>query len=81
MFTAFYNKLALIELADAKSDNGSGKQVLSADYTFADGETASVEFIDAGGDTYIAKVNGKAVGHASKANVAAAVSALGDFKA
>ncbi len=81
VFTAFYNKLALIELADAKSDNGSGKQVLSADYTFADGETASVEFIDAGGDTYIAKVNGKAVGHASKANVAAAVSALGDFKA
>ncbi len=69
-FTAFYQTFALLALSDTKADSGSGKAVLTLSYRFADGGTAKVEFVDAGGAAYVAKVNGETAGHAAKADVA-----------
>ena len=75
-FTTFYDLISLIKLADPKSDSGSGSQSLKLVYSYADGGSDSVEFIDAGGEGCIAKVNGETAGHASKAEVTRAVNGI-----
>ena len=68
-FTAFYDLISLIGLADAKTDGGSGSEALSLRYTYTDGSSDEVSFIDAGGDLYTAKLNGEIAGHSYKADV------------
>lgn len=68
-FTSFYQSFALLTLSDTKADSGSGKTALKLSYRFADGNTAEVEFLDAGGAAYVAKVNGETAGHVAKAEI------------
>ena len=77
-FSTFYDKLAMIALADAKTDNSSGSDVLRVRYTFADGSSDSVSFVDAGGDLYVVVVNGEMAGHSHKADVSRAVSGIAE---
>ena len=68
-FTAFYDLISLIGLADAKTDGGSGSETLSIKYTYSDTSSDTVSFIDAGGDLYVAELNGEIAGHSYKADV------------
>lgn len=74
-FTAFYNDVALIGLADAKTGSGSGSAALTVTYTFSDGSSDKVEFI-ADGDGYLAKLNGAIMGHSSKGDITRAVKSM-----
>ena len=80
-FSAFYDKLALIVPADVKSGSASGSDALRVEYAFADGSTASVRFVDNGGDTYAAVVNGEPAGHAYKTDVNRAVKGISEMLA
>ena len=68
-FTSFYQSFALLTTADTKADSGSGKTLLKLSYSFADGNEATVEYIDAGGAAAIARVNGETAGHIAKAEI------------
>jgi len=75
-FSAFYNDIALIGLADAKTENG-GSTALSVTYTFADGSSDTAEFL-ATGDKYVAKLNGEAAGHSNKGDITRAVNSVAE---
>ena len=53
--------------------------MFSVNYTFTDGSSGTVEFLDKGGDSCIVKVNGKAQGHCAKADVTHAQKALDEM--
>ena len=77
-FTAFYDKVSLIKLADCKaSAAGSGKEELAVTYTFADGGSDTVVFT-ASGDSYLAELNGKVMGHSNKGDVTRAVKGVAE---
>ena len=77
-FTTFFDAVSLIPMADVKSESG-GSEVFSVKYTFTDGSSGTVEFLDKGGDSCIVKVNGKAQGHCAKADVTHAQKALDEM--
>ena len=77
-FTAFYDAASLIGMSDVKSESGSGSEALRITYTFADGSSDSVAFESSGG-AYTAKVNGKAIGHSAKTDIAHAQKALSEL--
>lgn len=69
-FSEYYQTLVLVELADVKTENVSGKPIFSATYTYADdNSTDTVKYYDTGSDRYVAVVNDKVIGHAHKAGV------------
>lgn len=67
-FTTFFQNLTLLEKSDASSDKPSGNAVFTAEYKYTDGSTDIVKFYDAGGNKYLAEVNGETVGHLYKTN-------------
>ncbi len=75
-FSSFYNDIALIGLADAKTENG-GSTALSVTYTFADGSSDTAEFL-ATGDKYVAKLNGEIAGHCNKGDITRAVNGVAE---
>ncbi len=75
-FTEMYNNVALVPLADAKTDSGS-TAALTITYTFADGGSDKVEFIS-DGDKYLAKLNGEVMGHSNKGDVTRAVNSISE---
>ena len=77
-FTTFFDAASLISMADVKSESG-GSEVFSVKYTFTDGGSGTVEFLDKGGESYIVKVNGKAQGHCAKADITHAQKALDEM--
>ena len=69
-FSTLFQNIALTELADSETENTSGSPVLSVSYTYSsDGTTDKVEFYESGSNRYVAKVNGKSVGHVHKAGI------------
>lgn len=77
-FGTFYDALTLIPMADSKADSGSGTEVLTAAYTYSDGSSDTVAFLNTGSDAYLVKLNGTALGHCSKADVTHAAKALSE---
>lgn len=67
-FSTFFQNLTLLEKSDASSDKPSGNAVFTAEYKYSDGSTDTVKFYDAGGNKYLAEVNGDSVGHLYKTN-------------
>ncbi len=67
-FTTFFQNLTLLEKSDVSSDKPSGNVVFTAEYKYTDGSTDTVKFYDAGGNKYLAEVNGETVGHLYKTN-------------
>ncbi|WP_405352910.1 DUF4340 domain-containing protein [Ruminococcus sp.] len=67
-FSTFFQNLTLLEKSDTTSDKPSGKAVFTAEYKYTDGSTDTVKFYDAGGNKYLAEVNGESVGHLYKTN-------------
>ena len=65
-------------MADSKADSGSGTEVLTAAYTYSDGSSDTVAFLNTGSDAYLVKLNGTALGHCSKADVTHAAKALSE---
>lgn len=78
-FSVFYDKLALIVPCDVKTGSASGSDALRVEYTFADGSSDTVRFVDNGGDTYAAVVNGEMAGHAYKTDVNRAVKGISEM--
>ncbi len=77
-FSVFYDDLTLIVPSDVKTGSASGSDALRVEYTFADGSTDTVRYVDNGGDTFAAVVNGEPAGHAYKADVNRAVKAAAE---
>lgn len=75
-FSAFYDTISLIGLADPDTAGAGGNSVLTVEYTYADGSSDKVAFTDAGSDLYNATLNGTAAGHCHKADVTRAVKGL-----
>ena len=80
-FSAFYDKLALIVPSDVKTGSASGSDALRVEYAFADGSSDTVRFVDNGGDTFTAVVNGDVAGHAYKTDVNRAVKGISEMLA
>ena len=69
-FSTLFQNIALTELADSDEESASGSPVLSVTYTYStDGSSDKVEFYETGNNRYVAKVNGKSVGHAHKSGI------------
>ena len=68
-FSAFYDDLTLIKLADANTESANGNAVLTVTYTYDDASSDKVEFYAVSNDRYLAVINGKALGHSYKADV------------
>ncbi|MEE0913686.1 MAG: DUF4340 domain-containing protein [Ruminococcus sp.] len=69
-FSTLFQNIALTELADCDEESASGSPVLSVTYTYStDGSSDKVEFYETGNNRYVAKVNGKSVGHAHKSGI------------
>lgn len=69
-FSTLFQNIALTELADCEEESASGTPVLSVTYTYStDGSSDKVEFYETGNNRYVAKVNGKSVGHAHKSGI------------
>ena len=77
-FSVFYDDLTLIVPSDVKTGSASGSDALRVEYTFADGSTDTVRYVDNGGDTFAAVVNGEPAGHAYKTDVNRAVKAAAE---
>ena len=76
-FSDFFNKIALIGLADAKTDNGGSKEALAVTYTFEDDSSDTVQFFETG-DKYGAKLNREAAGHSNKGDITRAVKGVAE---
>ena len=76
-FSDFFNKIALIGLADAKTDNGGSKEALAVTYTFEDDSSDTVQFFETG-DKYGAKLNGEVAGHSNKGDITRAVKGVAE---
>ncbi len=68
-FSAYYDEVSLIELADAKEESVSGKPELTVTYSYSDGGSDAVEFYPSEGNRYTAVLNGEVIGRANKADV------------
>lgn len=69
-FSGFFQKVALLELADASDDSVSGSPILTVTYTYSeDGSTDKVEFYSAGDGYCMATLNGKTLGKVNKGSV------------
>lgn len=68
-FSTYFQNITLTTRADGDTENFSGNPVLSVTYNFTSGSSETVSFYSAGGERYIAVVNGKAVGHVYKSGI------------
>ncbi len=69
-FSTFYDAVALIELADAKSDSTSGDPIVSITYTYeSDDSSDTVKYYKTSGDRYAAELNGTIIGHVHQSAV------------
>lgn len=73
-FSGFYENLAMVELADTKSDSKSGSPVLSVTYKYSsDGTTDTVSYYKSNGNRYVAVINGRVAGHAYQSKINTAI--------
>lgn len=67
-FSTFFQNLTLLQKSESSGDKPSDSAVFTAEYTYSDGSSDTVKFFDAGGNKYLAQVNGDTVGYLYKTN-------------